>query len=192
MSLMRKPTKSTLRTHLTWNAITPKTLSKYVISDGGALLYKVQWLQNLSYHDLANQYVKYLKTKHKNSIIRVVFDRYNDPLSTKAHEHVRRRAISSADVNITDLSMQVTCTRKSFLRNSHNKTELIRILRQRFTEIGIENEQSVGDADVLTVQKAIEIAKNHRTVVSDDTDILVLLMYHWCSIMKVIAFATTK
>ena len=40
---------------------------------------------------------------------------------------------------------------------------------------------SVGDADVLTVQKAIEIAKNHRTVVSDDTDILVLLMYHWCS-----------
>ena len=27
---------------------------------------------------------------------------------------------------------------------------------------------SVGDADVLTVKKAIEIAKNHRTVVSDD------------------------
>ena len=120
---------------------TKKTLSKYVITDGGALLYKVQWLRNSSYHDLANQYVKYLKTKHKNSIIRVVFDGYNDPLSTKAHEHVRRRVISSADVNVTDLSMQVTCTRNSFLRNCRNKTELIRILRQRFTEIGIENEQ---------------------------------------------------
>ena len=79
----------------------------------------------------------------------------------------------SADINIPHLSMQVTCTRKSFLRNAHNKTELIRILRQRFTEIGIENEQSVGDADVLTVQKAIEIAKNHQTiVVSDDTEFL--------------------
>ena len=70
---------------------------------------------------------------------------------------------------------------------------MIRILRQRFTEIGIENEQSVGDADVLTVQKAIEIAKSHRTTaVSNDTDILVLLMNHWCSTMKDIAFATTK
>ena len=99
----------------------------------------------------------------------------------------------SADINVPHLSMQVTCTRKSFLRNAHNKTELIRILRQRFTEIGIENEQSVGDADVLTVQKAIEIAKNHQTiVVSDGTDILVLPMYHWCSTMKDIVFATTK
>ena len=80
----------------------------------------------------------------------------------------------STDINVTDLSMQVTSTRKSLLRNAHNKTELIRILRQRFTEIGIENEQSVGDADVFTVQKAIEITKTHQTtVVSDDTDILV-------------------
>ena len=137
--------------------------------------------------------MKYLKTKHKNSIIRVVFDGYNNPLSTKAHEHLRRGTISSGDINVTDLSMQVTCTRKSFLRSSHSKTELIRILWQRFTEIGIENEQSVGDADVLTVQKVIEIAKNHQaTVVSDDTNILVLLMYHWCSTMKDIVFATTK
>ena len=96
---MRKPTKLTLRTHLTWNGITPKTPSKYVIIDGGALLYKVQWLRNSSYHDLANQYVKYLKTKHKKSIICVVSDGYNDHLSTKVHEHLRRGAISSADMS---------------------------------------------------------------------------------------------
>ena len=51
--------------------------------------------------------------------------------------------------NITNKSMQVTYKRKSFLRNTHNKTELIRILWQRFTEIGIKNEQSVGDAIFL-------------------------------------------
>ena len=191
--LMRKPTKSILRTHLTRNVITPKTPSKYVIIDGRALLYKVQWLWNSSYHDLANQYVKYLKIKHKNSIICVVFDGHNEPLATKLHEDLRRGAISSADVNVTDLSMQVTCTRKPFLQSAHNETELIRILRQRFIEIDIENEQSVGDADVRTVQKAIEIAKNHQTtVVSDNTDILVLLMFHCCSTMKDIVFAKTK
>ena len=73
--------------------------------------------------------------------------------------------------------MQVTCTRKSFLQNTHNKTELIRILRQRFTEIGNENEQSVCDADVLAIKKALEMAKHHQTtVVCDDTDILLLLV----------------
>ena len=129
--------------HLTRNAITPKTPSKYVIIDDRTLLYKVQWLWNSSYPNLANQYVKYLKTKRKNSIIRVVFDDYSDPLSIKAHKHLRRGAISSADIDVTYLSMQVTCTGKSFLGNAHNKTELIRILRQRFTEIGFENEHSV-------------------------------------------------
>ena len=34
------------------------------------------------------------------------------------------------------------------------------------------------------------MAKHHQT--TDDTEILVLLMYHWCSAMKDIMFATTK
>lgn len=50
----------------------------------------------------------------------------------------------------------------------------------KFTEIFIESEQSVVDADVLTVNKTLEMAKHHkRAVLSDDTDILVLLMYHF-------------
>ena len=136
-----------------------------------------------------------MKTKYKNSDIYVVSDGCSDSLSTKAHEHLRRGAISSADINKTDISMQVTCTRKSFLQNTHNKTELIRILRQRFTEIGNENEQSVCDADVLAIKKALEMAKHHQTtVVCDDTDILLLLvsLCHWYSTMKNIVFVTNK
>ena len=57
-------------------------------------------------------------------------------------------------------------------------------------EIGIEKKQSVGDADVFTVKKRLEIAKHHQT--TDVTEILVLLMYNWCSTMKDIMFATTK
>ena len=45
---------------------------------------------------------------------------------------------------------------------------MIRILLQRFTEIGIENEQSVGDAHVFTVKKALEMAKHYQTTVASN------------------------
>ena len=52
---------------------------------------------------------------------------------------------------------------------------------------------SVGDTDLLTIKKVLEIAKHHQTTVtSDNTDIFVLLMYHWCSTIKGIVFTTTK
>lgn len=191
--LMRKPTKSTLRTHLTKNASTPPTTpSKNVVIDGGALLWNVNWLRNSTYDDITNQYARYLHTKHGYSEIDVVFDGYDDPLSTKTHEHTRRKVTSSADVNITDASMRVTCTRKTFLQNTHNKTELIRILQEKLSNNGIQNEQSVGDADILTVKTALQKAEHQETtVVSDDTDILAMLMYHWKPTMKDILFSTT-
>ena len=76
----------------------------------------------------------------------------------------------------------------------NNKKELIRLLSIKFLQHGIKVEQSEGDADVLTVQKSLEISITKQVkVVSDDTDILVLLMYHWrgCT-MEDIIFATTK
>ena len=52
---------------------------------------------------------------------------------------------------------------------------------------------SVGDTDLLTVKKVLEMAKHHQTTVtSDNTDIFVLLMYHKCSTIKRIVFTTTK
>ena len=112
---MQKTTKSTIQTHLTRNAITPKLYQNPLsLMLGLCCICNIQWLWNSSYRDLANQYVKYLKTKHKNYDIHVVFDGYNDPLSIKAHEKLRSGAISSADINI-NASMQVTCTRESVL-----------------------------------------------------------------------------
>ena len=58
----------------------------------------------------------------------VIFDGYDDPLSMKAHEHACRKGLSSADINIADVSMHVTLNRKAFLHNPHNKMELIRVL----------------------------------------------------------------
>ena len=84
--------------------------------------------------------------------------------------------------------MRVICTKKTFLQNTHNKTELIRILQEKLSNNAIQTEQSVGEADILTVQKA---EHQETTVVSDDTDILAMLMYHWKPTMKDILISTT-
>ena len=44
---------------------------------------------------------------------------------------------------------------------------------------------STGDADTLIVECALEYARQGTevSVVADDTDVLVLLMYHWCQNM---------
>ena len=80
-----------------------------------------------------------------------------------------------------------------FLSNPHNKTELIRILRDTFTRNGIASEQCCGDADVSVAKKAVELALHENViVVADDTDIMVLLMYHWRPEMKELYFSTTE
>ena len=89
--------------------------------------------------------------------------------------------------------MRVTVKRKAFLRNPHNNMELIRVLRDQFALNGIATEQSRSDADVQVARKAVNLASTeYVTVVADDTDILVLLMYHWNSSMNDIQFATKK
>ena len=51
---------------------------------------------------------------------------------------------------------------------------------------------STGDADTMTVKCALDFAAqgNEVTVVLDDTDILVLLIYHWKISMTTVYFKT--
>lgn len=82
--LMRKPTKSTLRNHLLKNVPSTTNIAKSCVVDGGALLHKVQWLPKCTYNELADHYVSFVKRKYgKHEHICVVFDGYDDILSTK-------------------------------------------------------------------------------------------------------------
>lgn len=106
----------------------------------------------------------------------------------------RRKGTTSSNVNITHDSMQVTAKREVFLRNSRNKVQLIKLLKRQLTSSGIASYVSVGDADVMIVEKAINFAsdKTDVAVVADDTDILILLTYHWKQEMSEIYFCTEK
>ena len=110
--LMRKPTKSTLRNHFLKNIPSTTSIAKSCVVGGGALLHEVQWLPKCTYNELADHFVNFVKRKYgKHDHICVVFDGYDDTLSTKTHEHVRRKGTASSNVNITYDSMQVTAKR---------------------------------------------------------------------------------
>ena len=191
--LMRKSSKSVLRNSFL-KKVTPTidTEADACIIDGGALLHKVKWLPNSSYGDVIEQYVNFVKMRYitKYSLVCVVFDGYVDQFSNKAEEQFRRSGLTSSNIKIKD-SMRVTTTREAFLRNSNNKEQLIEELSQHLERSGCNTTKSTGDADVLIVKKGLEYAENKNVVVmADDTDILVLMMYHWTENLKEMFFGT--
>ena len=69
-----------------------------------------------------------------------------------------------------------------FLSCKSNKAKFIVHLAAEFRDKHIIVIEAPEDADVVIVQTAIETAKTCKTVVvADDTDILVLLLYHTTS-----------
>ena len=77
-----------------------------------------------------------------------------------------------------------------FLANEKNKHQFILLISKYLRDDGQVVHQSTGDVDTMTVQCALQYAieGSEVNVVADDTDVLVLLMYHWNQNMKSIYF----
>lgn len=73
----------------------------------------------------------------------------------------------------------------AFLANESNKKAFVAKLFCKLRCTGISVQQALDDADTLIVATAISIAKNNQpvTVVANDTDVLVMLIYHFHSSM---------
>ncbi len=68
-----------------------------------------------------------------------------------------------------------------FLANEKNKVQFINLLSHYLWLDGHAVIQSESDADTQIVSAAVALASDgkHTTVIADDTDILVLLLFHW-------------
>ena len=102
--LMRKPDKPALRRALMRDdeAMSKDQIDKsslYVV-DGGALLQRVRWMKSLTFKELAQLYVSYVRRHY--GVAFIVFDGYKQP-TTKSHEHLRRtghgKKCHSIDIN---------------------------------------------------------------------------------------------
>ena len=79
-------------------------------------------------------------------------------------------------------SNKVQFSQAKFLSNEHNKSELIKLISKFLRDDSQNVINCVGDADMKIVSTALDYSTvDGRTivVVADDTDIAVMLLYHW-------------
>ena len=149
------------------------------VLDSGALLHRIKWAKKGTYREIAKQYVSYVHSNYGNCCI--VFYGYGQGPSIKDHEHQRRVGKACADIQISE-SMEAHVNQQTFLSNERNKSQFISLLSHFLEADAQVVDICSGDADTMIVTCALQYATQGTkevTVVADDTDVLVLLMYHW-------------
>ena len=114
----------------------------------------------------------------------VIFDRYDDR-SEKDTERIRRAGEGAVNYNIT-ISSKLPCC-DAIMKSKANKKALVRVLLSTFnsgnngTMVGKdESIYSHDEADITTIRYLLEAVKNGKNierVISNDTDVFVLLIY---------------
>jgi len=148
----------------------------HFVLDGGALLHRIPWTKGSTWDDILNSYIRHVSLKYGRAT--VVFDGYSDAPSTKDGTHNRRTSGCGPEVHF-EPSMKLQSNKDQFLSNPCNKQRFIHALGERLSETGCDIQNAIGDADVLIAKAGVASAQTRSTVVvADDTDILVLLIYH--------------
>ena len=181
--MLRKSAKSLLAKELisktSLSDVLPSTQVKFVV-DGGWLLHRIKWEPNKLYADVVQQYVTFV-TKQFGSAAVIVFDGYGNGPTTKDHEHSRRSSSKSAPNITVEHNKAAYNNASAFFANEHNKLQFVGILTERLKLNGHIVHVAGNDADTLIVQNSLEFARNDMPVVTvaNDTDILILLLYHF-------------
>ena len=134
------------------------------------------------------QYAAIVSNVAKGRRCTVVFDGYSS--SPKDHEHLRRLKNHSANVSLSP-STPCTMSKSRFLANSHNKSQLISLLKNVLVSQGVDVVVAEDDADTLVVREAMKAALTQAVdVKADDTDILCMLVVHIHAVSKDIILKT--
>ena len=188
---MRKPQKSVLGQHLKAFDSTDPIVeqSPSVVIDGGWLLYQLSSYQSgETFGKIGMQYAAIVSNVAKGRRCTVVFDGYSS--SPKDHEHLRRLKNHSANVSLSP-STPCTMSKSRFLANSHNKSQLISLLKNVLVSQGVDVVVAEDDADTLVVREAMKAALTQAVdVKADDTDILCMLVVHIHAVSKDIILKT--
>lgn len=164
---------------------------KFVI-DGGWLLHQIPWSKGSPFSEICQKYIDYIVKEFTSAT--VVFDGYHSGPSTKDETH-RRRIGSSIGTKVVFSENTVFKSKKEdFLKNVENKQNFINLLSQKMNETGsCQAINAHDDADVLIVKTAIASAADNFTIlIGEDTDLLVLLLYHGKFESKNIIFKTMR
>ena len=150
------------------------------VLDGGALLQRLPWKRGTTYLAICNLYVDYVKSNYKNAVV-VVFDGYEGGPFTEDTAYLRRTGgCTSTSVRFTeDMTLILKKDLLLKIKKNSNKQAFIEMLGKKLQSSGFCVFHADDDADMLFVKKAIEVSQTaNMAVIGDDTDLLVLLLYH--------------
>lgn len=149
---------------------------QYVL-DGGALLQRIPWQKGMTVEEICQRYVNYVTARYGRAFI--VFDGYEDGPSIKDATHRRRAGGAVGPTVIFNQKTVLKLKKQEFLANKVNKQRFIFALGEALQKVGCNIDHAKGDADLQIVKASIESAGVKDTVlIGDDTDLLVLLLYH--------------
>ena len=149
---MRKPDKQSLRNARLTDESTKSvdTIEGKHMIDGGELLHRVHWRKGMTFTQIAEAYVSYIRNNYGQA--HIVFDGYDDAMSTKSNEHSRRsRSKGSSQKVLVRQENEVPYSKERFLSNTHNKSQLISLLSDFLTRV---LHICKGDADTKIVATA--------------------------------------
>ena len=123
-------------------------------------------------------YIQYVCNTYQSNNTTIVFDGYPDRPTTKDITHLRRsKGMKGSKVNLKE-DMPCHSSKELFLSN-RNKQNFISLLGLKLKTAGLKVIQADEDADLVIAQEAVKQSSHQPTVVvADDTDVLVLLLYH--------------
>ncbi len=150
------------------------------VIDGNEILYQISWPKTGTVRHLHHNFIRAVAKDHR---VIVVFDRYIEG-STKTHERLRRTgSIVCPTVNLT---LETTLpARDTIMKSSHNKRSLIKVFctektSEKLTMVGEDSVYKHEEADCIIISYVMSLVRQkyqHIQVVSDDTDVFVLLVF---------------
>ena len=190
-NLLLEPQKATLADAI-WNFAKPDQCTvparALTVLDGGALLHRLPWKRGSSFFEILCKYTEYVKNRYPN--VTVVFDGY-ETASTKDMTHRWRNKGKQGVTAAFTKDMKLAVSKEVFLSNKKNKQKFIHMLGNELQMNGCSVFHEKADADYSIVQKTIQYTDTQAAVlVGDDTDLLILLLYHAGNLGRKVYFAS--
>ena len=138
------------------DVVGPTGQCQYVL-DGGSLVHRLQWQRGTTYNDICMQYTNYVTRKYGHAFI--VFDWYQEGLSTKDGTHERRTGGRAGPTVDFTRYMVMKSKQEYILSNKDKKQRFIWDgIGQRLEHVGCETSHAKGDGDVLIVETTVQYA----------------------------------
>ena len=146
-----------------------------------------------TFQDLCKQYAKFVKNRFGQCAI--VFDGYEAGPTTKDHEHFLRRSLKKRGVAEFTFNKEtkVKMNQEAFLSSEKNKAKFVKMLSEFLIEDGQMVWNCKEDADTEIIKCAVETAEEcDVNVVADDTDVALMLLFHWNPLLHEITFTSER